>query len=262
MHAIEVSETGGPEVLRYVDTSQPKPGHGELLIKAEAIGVNFIDTYFRSGQYPREVPFVLGSEVCGTVAAVGEGAGDRLQHRRPRGVRAAASGAYAEFCHRASTFDRERARRCQLRGGGRGTAERPDRALPAEVGVFGASRRRGAGACRRGWRRADPDAVGHQLGARVITTVSTPEKARAVQEGRRRRSARLPRRRRRIRPADSCSSPEASAWRRSTTASAPPRSTPAWPAWPSAGRWRCSGPPADPFRRWIHSGSTPPARCS
>lgn len=73
MHAIEVSETGGPEVLRYVDTSQPSPGHGELLIKAEAIGVNFIDTHFRSGQYPREVPFVLGSEVCGTVAALGEG---------------------------------------------------------------------------------------------------------------------------------------------------------------------------------------------
>jgi NADPH2:quinone reductase len=49
MHAIEVSRTGGPEVLSYVDTRQPAPGPGELLIKAEAIGVNFIDTYFRSG---------------------------------------------------------------------------------------------------------------------------------------------------------------------------------------------------------------------
>jgi NADPH:quinone reductase len=58
MHAIEVSETGGPKVLRYVDTPQPAPGPGEMLIKAEAIGVNFIDTYFRSGQYPRELPFI------------------------------------------------------------------------------------------------------------------------------------------------------------------------------------------------------------
>ena len=74
MHAIEVSETGGPEVLRYVEVPQPTPGPGEVLIKAEAIGVNYIDTYFRSGQYPRELPFILGSEMCGTVVATGEGA--------------------------------------------------------------------------------------------------------------------------------------------------------------------------------------------
>ncbi len=73
MKAIEVAETGGPEVLTYVDREQPSPGPGEVVIKAEAIGVNFLDTYFRSGQYPREVPFVVGAEVCGTVEAVGEG---------------------------------------------------------------------------------------------------------------------------------------------------------------------------------------------
>jgi NADPH2:quinone reductase len=72
MHAIEVAQTGGPEVLTYVDKDKPSPGPGEVLIKAEAIGVNFLDTYFRSGQYPREVPFVVGAEVCGTVEAVGE----------------------------------------------------------------------------------------------------------------------------------------------------------------------------------------------
>jgi NADPH:quinone reductase len=96
MHAIEVSELGGPEVLRYVEKPGPSPGGGEVLIKAEAIGVNFIDTYFRSGQYPADLPFVLGTEVAGTVAAVGDGVatlqvGDRV-------VTAAASGAYAEFC--------------------------------------------------------------------------------------------------------------------------------------------------------------------
>ncbi|HEX7827314.1 MAG TPA: quinone oxidoreductase, partial [Mycobacterium sp.] len=56
MHAIEVAELGGPEVLSFVERPEPTPGPGEVLIKAEAIGVNFIDTYFRSGLYPRPVP--------------------------------------------------------------------------------------------------------------------------------------------------------------------------------------------------------------
>ena len=95
MHAIEVAQTGGPEVLNYVEKDVPSPGPGQVLIKDEAIGVNFIDTYFRSGQYPRELPFVSGSEVCGTVAAVGEdvaalAVGDRV-------VTANAVGAYADF---------------------------------------------------------------------------------------------------------------------------------------------------------------------
>lgn len=96
VYAIEVAETGGPEVLSYVERPEPAPGPGEVLIKAEAIGVNFIDTYFRSGAYPRELPFVVGSEVCGTVAAVGDdvaalAVGDRV-------VTANATGAYADFC--------------------------------------------------------------------------------------------------------------------------------------------------------------------
>ncbi|HSA41278.1 MAG TPA: alcohol dehydrogenase catalytic domain-containing protein, partial [Mycobacterium sp.] len=96
MHAIEVARTGGPDVLQYLERDRPEPGPGEVLIKAEAIGVNFIDTYFRSGLYPRETPFVVGTEVCGTVAAVGDGVaalnvGDRV-------VTANADGAYAEFC--------------------------------------------------------------------------------------------------------------------------------------------------------------------
>ena len=61
MHAIEITETGGPEVLRYVETPSP-PGAGQVLIKAEAIGVNYIDTYFRSGQNQRQLPFIIGQE--------------------------------------------------------------------------------------------------------------------------------------------------------------------------------------------------------
>ena len=73
MYGIEVAKTGGPEVLSYVERSQPSPGVGEVLIKAEAIGVNFVDTYFRAGLYPHELPFVLGAEVAGVVEAVGDG---------------------------------------------------------------------------------------------------------------------------------------------------------------------------------------------
>jgi NADPH2:quinone reductase len=96
MYAIEVAEHGGPEVLNPVTRPQPSPAAGEVLIRAEAIGINFIDTYMRSGQYPRELPFVPGAEVCGTVAATGDDVaaltvGDRV-------VTASAAGAYAEFC--------------------------------------------------------------------------------------------------------------------------------------------------------------------
>ncbi|MGV0644882.1 quinone oxidoreductase family protein [Mycolicibacterium sp. XJ879] len=102
MHAIEITETGGPEVLTYVEKPQPAPGPGEVLIKADAIGVNFLDTYFRSGLYPRETPFIIGNEVCGTVEAVGDNVpalkvGDRV-------VTAQANGAYAEYSVAAADF--------------------------------------------------------------------------------------------------------------------------------------------------------------
>ena len=96
MYAIEVAQTGGPEVLSYVERSLPSPGPGQVLIKAEAVGVNFIDTYFRSGLYPRDVPFIVGIEVCGTIEAVGDDVaaltiGDRV-------VTAQGLGTYAEYC--------------------------------------------------------------------------------------------------------------------------------------------------------------------
>jgi NADPH2:quinone reductase len=70
MQAIEVAEIGGPEVLSYVERPQPSPGPGEVLIKAEAIGVNFIETYFRSGTYPRDLPFVLGTTAPAQLVAL------------------------------------------------------------------------------------------------------------------------------------------------------------------------------------------------
>jgi NADPH2:quinone reductase len=75
MKAVRVHAHGGPEVLRYEDVPDPTPGLGEALVKVEAIGLNYIDTYFRSGLYkPAALPFVLGQEAAGTVEALGPGA--------------------------------------------------------------------------------------------------------------------------------------------------------------------------------------------
>lgn len=74
--AIRMTETGGPEVLQLVDIEQPRPGPGEVLIEHKAIGVNFIDTYMRSGLYPVTLPFVPGNEGAGVVLEVGPGVED------------------------------------------------------------------------------------------------------------------------------------------------------------------------------------------
>jgi len=70
--AIRAHKTGGPEVLQLEDITLPQPGPGEVLMRNRAIGLNFIDTYFRSGLYPApQLPFVLGNESAGDVLAVG-----------------------------------------------------------------------------------------------------------------------------------------------------------------------------------------------
>ncbi|GAA5053628.1 quinone oxidoreductase family protein [Nocardia callitridis] len=76
MRAIQVSEHGGPEVLRYVELPDPSIGPGQLLVDTEAIGINFIDTYVRTGRYPRAVPYVPGAEATGVVAEIGSGVTD------------------------------------------------------------------------------------------------------------------------------------------------------------------------------------------
>lgn len=73
MRAISVTEHGGPDVMRLVEMELPEPGPGEVRVMLEAAGVNFIDTYQRSGQYKMNLPFTPGSEGGGVVDAVGEG---------------------------------------------------------------------------------------------------------------------------------------------------------------------------------------------
>ena len=95
MRAIQVSRTGGPEVLELVDLPVPQPGPGQVLVKVEAAGVNFIDTYLREGRYPAPLPFVLGQEGAGAVAALGLGVAGFREGERVAwtGVR----GGYAEY---------------------------------------------------------------------------------------------------------------------------------------------------------------------
>ena len=95
MKAIQVQKTGGPEVLTLVDLPVPKPKANEALVKISAIGVNFIDVYFREGRYPAPLPFIDGQEAAGTVAE----AGSEVRSLKP-GDRVAYSnviGSYAEY---------------------------------------------------------------------------------------------------------------------------------------------------------------------
>ena len=75
-HAIRIDEFGGPEVLDFREVDLPDPGPGEARIRHTAIGLNFIDTYHRSGLYPLDLPTGLGSEGAGVIEAVGDGVTD------------------------------------------------------------------------------------------------------------------------------------------------------------------------------------------
>jgi NADPH2:quinone reductase len=95
MRAVQIQKTGGPDVLEVVDMAQPTAGAGQILVKHAAIGLNFIDTYQRSGLYPLDLPTILGREASGVIEAVGPGvaefkAGDRVAY-------VTTGGGYADY---------------------------------------------------------------------------------------------------------------------------------------------------------------------
>src|SRR5881296_1119954 len=95
MKAIRVHTPGGPDAMRYEDVERPVPGPGQVLVKIEAAGVNFIDVYQRTGLYKVPMPFTLGQEAAGVVTTVGSGVTDVRV-----GARVAYTtvlGAYAEY---------------------------------------------------------------------------------------------------------------------------------------------------------------------
>ena len=95
MKAIRIHEHGGPEVLRFEDAPDPSPAPNQAVVKIEAVGVNFIDIYFRTGLYKSDLPFTNGQEAAGVVTAVGADVtdlqvGDRVAY-------AGVAGSYAEY---------------------------------------------------------------------------------------------------------------------------------------------------------------------
>lgn len=176
MKAIRIERTGGPEVLEVAQVEVPTPKPGEILVRHEAVGVNFIDTYHRSGLYPVKLPTGLGLEAAGTVEAVGEGVerfktGDRVVYA------SGPIGAYAEL-HATSAaravklpdgIDAKVAAACLLKGM---TAEfLVRRTYPVKAGetILVHAAAGGVGSILVQWAK--------HLGARVIGTAGSDEKA-------------------------------------------------------------------------------------
>ena len=175
MKAIQVTQTGGPEALTFTDLPVPEPKANEALIKLSVSGVNFIDVYYREGRYPAKLPFVVGQEGAGVVSAVGSDVksvkpGDRVAYTMVQ-------GSYAEYAivpadrivKIPNHVDDEHAAAAMLQG------------MTAQYLVYATyPLKRGETALVH----AAAGGVGlllvqmaHNIGARVIATVSTDEKA-------------------------------------------------------------------------------------
>src|ERR1035441_3294331 len=100
MRAIQMTQTGGPEVMVLRELPTPAPGPGQALVRVEACGVNFIDVYQREGRYPVQLPFIPGQEAAGTVTSLGPADPAAARFGFKAGDRVAWAnvlGAYAEF---------------------------------------------------------------------------------------------------------------------------------------------------------------------
>lgn len=171
-----IARTGGPEVIEWHDVDVPPPGPVEVQMRNGAVGLNYIDTYHRSGVYPIDLPGELGSEAAGQVIAVGDGVegfavGDRV------GIFGPSRGAYAtmrnvpaaQVIHLPDTVDDRTAAALLLKGA---TAEfLIERCARVEAGqtVLVHAAAGGVGQILVGWLKA--------IGAHVIASVGTADKA-------------------------------------------------------------------------------------
>ena len=175
MLAIQAIRTGGPEVLEAVDLPLPAPGPGQILVRHQAVGLNFIDTYHRSGLYPLKTPAVLGLEAAGRVEAVGDGVdrfrvGDRVAYNDTLGAYAEAAVVPADRAVKVpEAVSLETAAAAMLKGM---TAEylvrRCHRVEPGQTVLVHAAAG-GVGSILVQWAKA--------LGATVIATVGSEAKA-------------------------------------------------------------------------------------
>jgi len=180
MNAIQIQTTGGPEVLQQVELPIPAPGPGQVLIRIEAIGVNFIEVYFRKGTYKATLPLIPGSEAAGTVEELGPG----VTGFSPGDLVASAGvlGSYAEYALVPASqlikvpagLSPEQAAAAMLQGMTAhylATSTYPLKAGETALVHAGAG---GVGLLLT--------QIAARIGARVITTVSTKEKAEFSRE--------------------------------------------------------------------------------
>ena len=178
--AIRVHETGGPEALLYEECDLSAPGPGEVQIRQHAVGVNFIDIYFRTGAYPAPKPFIPGNEGAGEIVALGEGVtkfkiGDRVAYAGSLGGYAWARNIEAKFVvPLPDNISYETAAAMMLKGL---TAEyllfRSYKVQPGDIVLVHAAAG-GVGLIMCQWARL--------LGATVIGTVGSEEKAKLARE--------------------------------------------------------------------------------
>jgi NADPH2:quinone reductase len=174
-HVIRIHETGGTDVLCWEEAEIGRPGPGEVLLRQTAIGLNFIDTYHRTGLYPVELPAVLGQEAAGVVEEIGSGVegfepGDRAAYPLHPGAYAEAVRIPADRLVRLPAAIDERTAAAVLLKGltAHYLLRRTHRVRAGEtILIHAAAGGVGLIACQ--WAR--------HLGARVIGTVGTPEKA-------------------------------------------------------------------------------------
>ena len=176
IRAVRVHEFGGPEAMRLEEIDLPAPGKGEVQVKIHAAGVNFIDTYFRTGAYkPPQMPFVLGSEAAGVVAALGKGVkdvkeGDRVAFTGGLGAYAEARNIAADrLVKLPKTISYETAAAMMLKGLTAQYLLRQTHKVKAGETILVHAAAGGVGLILCQWA--------HALGATVIGTAGTPEKA-------------------------------------------------------------------------------------
>ncbi|WP_353946652.1 quinone oxidoreductase [Streptomyces sp. HUAS MG91] len=175
-HAIRFHETGGPDVLRREQVTVGDPGPGEVRVRHEAVGLNFADTYFRTGLYPAPLPAGLGVEAAGVVEAVGAGvthvgAGDRVAYTgSPLGAYSTERVMPADSLIRLpDAIDSETAAAMTMRGLTAAYLLRRIRPLEAGDTILLHAAAGGVGLIVCQWAKL--------LGLTVIGTVSTEEKA-------------------------------------------------------------------------------------
>jgi len=177
-HAIRIHETGGPEVLKWEEVEVGEPGPGQVKLRQEAAGLNFIDVYHRTGLYKQELPFIPGTEGAGVVESLGEGvtnlkAGDRVAYAGPIGGYAEKRLIPAERLVRLPDgVSTELAAAIMLQGMTVHMLVRRVHPVQAGETILVHAAAGGVGLVLCQWAKA--------LGATVIGTVSTDEKAELV----------------------------------------------------------------------------------